>query len=429
MPAKRSFIICATDFSPRSRQAAEFAARLARHRSQDLELVHVTDSSRSAVEAATRQLEAGVTALRRTGATVESRLIQQRSHAAGLLEYIQQANPALVVVGSGVKAPLDRWALGSFAEEIAETSPVPTLVVRNSARLEAWDWTKDRLRILLALDLFSSSDVVLRWANDFQRAGPCDFIACHINPRRPTGEESGVWEQENPAPLQERLERDLRKKVRDQMGMDDATIIVRPFFGDPGPRIVEIAEETKAHLIAVGAHQRRGLRRLASFSVSRDILHSAATNIVCIPVTAKFDPREVRIPDYRRVLVATDFSDVGNAGVPFACAACHPEGVLRLVHVVKRGRRSVNAAELRRSLRALIPSEWDTRSRTPPEVALLEATDPATGICDDADAFGADLVCLASHGAGGSRALHGSVAKEVLKRIRRPLLVIRRPDE
>jgi nucleotide-binding universal stress UspA family protein len=36
---------------------------------------------------------------------------------------------------------------------------------------------------------------------------------------------------------------------------------------------------------------------------------------------------------------------------------------------------------------------------------------------------------MASHGLGASRALHGSVTKAVLKKIRRPLLVIRRPEE
>jgi nucleotide-binding universal stress UspA family protein len=60
---------------------------------------------------------------------------------------------------------------------------------------------------------------------------------------------------------------------------------------------------------------------------------------------------------------------------------------------------------------------------------VLEARDVAQAICGEADRFGADLVCLSSHGLGASRALHGSVTKAVLKKIRRPLLVIRRPDE
>jgi len=43
--------------------------------------------------------------------------------------------------------------------------------------------------------------------------------------------------------------------------------------------------------------------------------------------------------------------------------------------------------------------------------------------------FGADLVVLATHGLGASQALHGSVTKTGRRKIRRPLLVIRRPEE
>ena len=74
----------------------------------------------------------------------------------------------------------------------------------------------------------------------------------------------------------------------------------------------------------------------------------------------------------------------------------------------------------------LVPDETGTRCQ-PPEVQLLVDDDVAKAICSEADRFGADVVCMASHGLGASRALHGSVTKAVLKRIRRPLLVIRRP--
>jgi nucleotide-binding universal stress UspA family protein len=76
----------------------------------------------------------------------------------------------------------------------------------------------------------------------------------------------------------------------------------------------------------------------------------------------------------------------------------------------------------------LVPNEMAARAQ-PTEVEVLEDRDVAGALCAEAERFGADLVCLASHGLGGSRALHGSVAKSMLKAIRRPLLVIRRPDE
>lgn len=435
MKSTQSFIVCATDFSPHATAAAGVAAKLALRRAEKLLLVHATDVDTGRIATTLkRRVESDAARLRESGAEVESVLLQGDRPAEALLAYIREGAPTLVVVGSGTKGPIDRWALGSFSEKIAEASPVPTLVVRNPAAFETWDWMKSRLTILLSLDFTASSDVVLRWAREFQRLGPCDFVACHVNFRVPTLDEATLAgaPQRNPDTLQDRIERDLRKKVRDQLGDDAVPMIVRPNFGDAGPAVVEIAAGKKAQLIAVGAHQRRGIHRFAQFSVSREILHQSAANVVCVPVTANFDPHEAHIPDFRRVLVATDFSELGNTAVPYACAACAIGGLVKIVHVAspREARRRDEIAwlsDLRAQLRELIPDETGARCR-PPEVQVLKSKDVAGAICEEAERFGADVVCMASHGMGASRALHGSVTKAVLKQIRRPLLVVRRPE-
>ncbi len=308
MNPNATFILCATDFSARANAAATVAAKFALRSSQSLQLVHVCSERNSAIDSpASKRLELERARLRKLVPAVETVLLQGSRPSDALLSHIRSSLPALVVVASGVKGWIDRWAAGSFAERIAESSPVPTLVVRNPAAFDRWDAVKDPLNILLALDLSPTSDVLLRWAKSFRDAAPCDLIFCHVNRRMPTVEEAAIppGRPVNPPSLQSRLKRDLHKKVRDQIGSDTSLVIVRPFFGDPGPCIVEIAEEAKAQLIAVGAHQRHGLSRLAQFSVSREVLHLSGTNVVCVPVTAKFDLREAHIPDFRRVLVAT----------------------------------------------------------------------------------------------------------------------------
>ena len=435
MNSKMHFILSASDFSYQANDAADVAAKLALRRGETLRLVHMTDSPRASVRNLLNdRLEAEVERLRNTGVVVEGLLLEGAGLSEGLVNYIRKESPSLVVVGCGVKGPVDRWALGSFSEAVAESSPVPTLVVRNPAAFEAWDWTRGRLSILLALDFHASSDVVLRWAKQFQLAGPCDLVACHVNWRSPLADQ---WttddEAMNPDTLQHRLERDLHKKVRDEIGDDSIEVIVRPYFGDPGRRIVEIATEKEAQLIAVGAHQRHGLNRLAQFSVSREVLHQAAVNVICIPVSTGFDAREAHIPEFRRVLVATDFSDLGNSAIRYACAACSIGGLVKIIHVApprvlaKGHARTGGASDYRERLRALIPNESGARCQ-PPEVAVLENSDVAKAICSEAEKMGAELVCVASHGRGASRALHGSVTKAVLKRLRRPVLVIRRSE-
>lgn len=434
MKATRSFILTATDFSMHAADAANVAAKLALRRAEKLLLVHATDVTNEKVVAGLRRrLDRDALALRESGADVEPVLVQGRRPSEALLAFIRERMPGLVVVSRAVKGPVDRWALGSFSEKIAEGSPAPTLVVRNPAVFETWDWTKARLKILLALDFSASSDVVLRWAKQMQRVGPCDFVACHVNWRVPTMEEATPpGTLRNPDAVQDRLERNLRKKVRDQLGEDSVPVVVRPNFGDAGPVVVEIAGETQAHVIAVGAHQRHGIHRFAAFSVSREVLHDASVNVMCVPVTAQFDPREAHIPDFRRVLVATDFSELGNTAVPYGFAVCAIGGLVKLVHVVAPGEAKGRDpiawhADLRLQLRELIPDESGARGQ-PPEVQVLQDDDVAKAICEEAERFGADVLCLASHGFGASRALHGSVAKAVLNRSRRPVLIVRRPE-
>jgi nucleotide-binding universal stress UspA family protein len=437
MNASHSFILCATDFSAQAADAATVAAKIALRRGERLRLVHAAESPSGSVQTLLRnRLSAEVERLKREGAEAEPLLLTGSVRPSdGLLTYIRDERPDLIVVGCAVKGPLDRWALGSFSERIAESAPIPTLVVRNPSVFASWDWNASPLRILLALDFYSSSDVVLRWAKQFRRMGPCDLIACHVNWRMPHPDEPSLRGQPvDTEAKQHRLERDLRKKVRDQIGDNSIEVIVRPYFGDPGPCIVEIATDKQVHVIAIGAHQRKGLHRVGQFSVSREVLHQSAINVICVPITTQFDAREAHIPDFHRVLVATDFSEVGNTAVPFACAACCIGGLVKIVHVAPsrvptRHRAGVSwSSDLREHLRALIPNETGARCQ-PPVVAVLENDNVARAICAEADRFGADLVCMASHGFGASKALHGSVTKNVMKRLRRPLLVVQHRED
>lgn len=431
------FILCATDFSEHANAAATVAGKLALRRSEHLRLVHVIDAnSIGALNTTRRRLEAEARRLRQAGTNVEALLLEGLRPVKILLDYIRLHRPVLLVMSTSVLPTHDRWAVGSMAEQVAESSPVPTLIVRDPRAFETWDWTKERLKLLLALDRYASSDVVLRWAKVFSVAGPCDLVSCYINWRMPRGgdDEPVPGRPVNPPALQERLELELRRKIRDQIGDDASEIVVRPYFGEPAPCIVEIAGEVEAQVVAVGTHQRSVLGRLAHASVSRELLHQAAMNVVCVPVTAQFDPREAHIPAIKRVLVATDFSEVGNAAVPFACAVCGIGGLVKIIHVTAPKKAKLRRAgegmpaDLIERLRALVPSE--TRERwLPPEVEVIEEPDVALAICREADRFAADVVCVASHGVGLSRAFHGSVTKAVLKNIRRPLLVFRRADE
>lgn len=439
MTTKSVRILCATDFSDHAERAATIAATFAMRRAATLLLVHVAQLTGPGVIGPARaRLHEEAARLRVLGANVEPVLLKEFPPARALLKYIEAERPSLVILSAAVKGFVDRWAFGSVSEEIAQSSPVPTFVVQSETPFARWDWTGDRLRILVAVDRYSSSDVALRWVKELRKIGPCDLMTCFVKWQAIVGTattlESGVLKPATPPKEQERLERDLRKKVRDLLGDEGGETIIRPTWGSPEASVLEIAREVRADVIVVGTHQRHGLSRLFHGSISRSLLHHPGINVVCVPTTAELDPGEAHIPEYRRVLVATDFSALGNAAIPYACAACSIGGVVKVVHVAKPVRaassRAATAklAALRTRLRSLVPEELGARAQTS-EVAVIEQRNPAKAICEEAERFGADLVCLASHGLSGSKAVFGSVTTAVLKDLRRPFLVVRRPEE
>jgi nucleotide-binding universal stress UspA family protein len=369
-------IVCAHNLSARSHGAVLAASRFALRWEGVLRLVHVTAASgqRLLTEARVR-LEHAAAPLRTSGISVETVLLEGTRLAPTLIDFLRREPPALVVVSATLKGPLDRWALGSFSEDIAEDSPVPTLVVHDASPFESWEWTKSRLRVLAALDLHQDSVGTLRWIHTLGRGGPYEVVPCHIDrhPIPPHLAPSAAQER------QQMLEREVRKQVRDHLGCDVPEVAVIPSTTETAAALAEAARRFKADLIVTGAHQRHGLNRLFHGSVTRSLLHRTATNVVCVPAAAVFDPREAPVPEFRRVLVATDFSPAANAAVPFACAACGNHGLVKVIHVTHPAglfHRTGPAPDLRGRLEQLLPKSQPGAARVPRSRCSRAVTPP-----------------------------------------------------
>jgi nucleotide-binding universal stress UspA family protein len=144
------------------------------------------------------------------------------------------------------------------------------------------------------------------------------------------------------------------------------------------------------------------------------------------------------------VLVTTDFSTHGNYAIAYACAVAKPGGLLRLVHVVhpraiaggefetqlgSTTRHARFVQEVGRRLQRLLPPEAQDLDITV-EAGVVECEDPAQGILQDAERYGADVIVIGSQGLSGiERAVLGSVAQAVMTHTRRPVFVVRSPNE
>jgi nucleotide-binding universal stress UspA family protein len=442
-------LLCGTDFSEHAREAANAAAALTARLKATLILAHVMDTSR--YELPSKQLmdylcdsrrtklkgEAG--RLRRLGAKVEEQFLQG-SPAVSLIKAATNSDARLIVVSSLGQIAPSRWFVGSVAERTAQNASVPTLIVRDPKPLQAWASGQRTLNVVVGYDFSESGDAALRWTSFLSEIGPCKITIVYVawSPEAVTrfGSEFQPFPY-YPSEVEKLLKRELQENCEQVLGKTKLRFRVAPGWGRPDPQLIEIAGTEKADVIVIGTNQRRGLARLGS--VSRGVLHHAGSNVACVPIAADEPLSRGNISRFKRILITTDFSKLGNRAIPFAYSTLRRGGQVCLLHVVKstvHGRENARTLETKHAerndqlsaqLQALIPVEAAARGINT-QVEVVEHSNTATAICQAAERLGADLICMSSRGRTGlAKTLLGSVTQDVLAHSQRPVLVIRPP--
>jgi nucleotide-binding universal stress UspA family protein len=171
------------------------------------------------------------------------------------------------------------------------------------------------------------------------------------------------------------------------------------------------------------------LDRLRFGSVSRTVLHHATVPVAVVPPVE--DQKRAAIPKLNRVLVATDFSELGNKAASYGCAILRRGGTLKLIHVMElsgaadktKPRPAKRNPKLLAQLRSLLPV--DGVEQFDIEEEIVESDDAAEAITQAAERFAADAICLGSHGRTGlARTFLGSVAQGVMAQSKRPVFVV-----
>lgn len=289
-------IVCGTDFSATATEAINTAAAIARRHASKLVLVHADQFYRSPVsnptviEAAISQkrseLNCEAELLRGLGTQVEEKF-SSGSAFDELVTVATKSKARLIVVGAIGHGLARRLLLGSVAERTAETSPVPTLVVRPKSNLPAWIDGKHVLNILVGYDSSAASDAALGWVNELGKIGKLETTVLYTNwppdEARRLGYEGPLPLTANPEEIQKNLERDLKERVARFLSKEKVTAIVEPGWGTPEGYLFEMASRRNIDLIVVGTHQRRGLGRVLLGSVSRAVLHHAKVSVAVVP--------------------------------------------------------------------------------------------------------------------------------------------------
>jgi len=426
-------IVCGTDLSENSLEALAASVALATLRRDDaLILVNVLDSASAdddvardaLVAAARRRIEADAARLAPgTDLTIRSEVLVGPA-VPTLLGYAESQGAEVIVVSSKGYTNSPIYQLGGTSERLAQSSPIPVLIVRDSAPFVGWARGDRPLRVMVGIDESASSEPAVRFVKALRRLGPADVVLGHVYYADEAARRYGlkVASLVDPNPEIERLlERDLGRRFGQVGGEGQLVVRAMRGLGRIGDHLLELADREGVDLIVCGTRHKGGLGRLSS--VSSVVVTDARQSVLCIPPTAAVV--EAEVPRFRIAVAATDLSDFGNRAVPYAYGIVGEAGEVHLLHVTEAADAAM--APLKDKLGELVPPSVATAST---ELHVVHGDDPARAIAEFAERIGADVICIASHGRSGlTRALVGSVADKLLRGSRRPVLVLRPPTE
>ena len=282
IPASREHffknILLATDFSPASSKALEYAASLARRYGSAIYLTHVItrdgyplvspEYAAFSLEKMHAEAKQGFREILKSGQMIElpyKILIQEGNLWPSIEDLIKTYDIDLLVVGTRGVGAVEKVLIGSGAEEIFRKARVPVLTVGPSATKEPL-YEIEFKNILFATDFGRSAEREAEYAVSLAQEHCSRLRLVHVLPHPEAyGKDVLAVEKENDmAQLRELVATgaELHCKL-------DFEVAV----GEPVRQILRIAEETKADLIIMGAKARG--------SLAGNVPHTKAYRVVC----------------------------------------------------------------------------------------------------------------------------------------------------
>lgn len=294
-------ILCATDFTGRSSEAALAAQELALRFGVSFEVVHVIEDALSwpalphnilqdIHDGAEARLKEFCYPLRARGLSPKRTVVQARDHepvAECLLDYLNKYRPMMCVISTHGKSESSWWPLGSAAMKIGSASPVPVLIVKSAEVFRRWIEQDAKLRILGAVDATNNTQTILSWMKKIGEAGDCAYTLVHIDQLHGS---PCITNPPMPKPTEKSSSLALVKAGLHAMGVavlgekSDLTTVVDESWESIVDRLNDIAHNSHTDLIIVGAHQWHGVKRLMFESVYRGLIERSEASLLCLPV-------------------------------------------------------------------------------------------------------------------------------------------------
>ncbi len=203
-----------------------------------------------------------------------------------ILEYVEEQDVDLVVMGTHGRRGLRHLMLGSVTEEVVRRAPCPVLTAREQeepATVAGFE------TILAPVDFSEHSELALEHAVGLAREVDADLQILHVveeitypdfyYPAPATGEQMATEIRER---VSERLQEALGRI--EELGVRAGVHVVED---RPAPGIADFAEESGADLVVVGTHGLTGVKRALLGSVAEGVIRRSVPPVLTVKTSGR----------------------------------------------------------------------------------------------------------------------------------------------
>jgi nucleotide-binding universal stress UspA family protein len=292
-PFAPSRILVPVDFSSTSDQALDVAARLARTFDADLDVLHVQviledphmdDSRQAALDRfmdadAPRHLEAMEASGERPAVRTHTHLVRGISASETIVERVAHLRTELVVIGTHGRRGLRHLLLGSVAEQVIRTAPVPVLTV--PPHLIGAETITPR-RMLVATDFSPcarrAGTIAADWARRF--GASCHLVHVVEPVVYPEFYAVDALPESQNSRVRDRAEQALVDEAAAVFSGVECTPEV--IEGRPGTTLAERAAAAGCDLIVLGTRGLSALKHLLLGSVAGEVIRHAEVPVLTV---------------------------------------------------------------------------------------------------------------------------------------------------
>ncbi len=214
---------------------------------------------------------------------IEQTQIESAAAAERIVDYGDDNEIDLVVMGTHGRRGVDRMLFGSVTEEVVRTASCPVFTVRADADVTPSQAIR---RILVPIDFSDASESAVQHAKEIAQTYGAEIDLLHVV--EPPFYPSAYGIDSASFPTQEvvdRVEKQLGDVAREEIGYEH--VMVEATVGHPPSEILHYVDENEVDLVVIATHGRTGLERALLGSVTERVLRQSPAPVFVVKPTRR----------------------------------------------------------------------------------------------------------------------------------------------